>query len=243
MHPECNPYQFFGSANLHRGEALVATIYDAIRNGPDWESTLLIILFDEHGGCYDHVPPPSATECNVAVNPDNVVIPKGLHGGAGFKFDRLGPRVPAIVISAYTPAQTRLHSVFEHTSILKTVVNCFGLPDDKLGKRQIKALDVGDALPLDTPRKDRAPISKPHFSIRDVIGAELHSIIHSKFLGSKQNPITDLQRVALHGAALFAGAPDLHDRIANIDNELEADLLRAEQEAKLVKNKIGRDAP
>jgi phospholipase C len=243
MHPECNPYQFFGSANLHRGEALVATIYDAIRNGPDWESTLLIILFDEHGGCYDHVPPPSATECNVAVNPDNVVIPKGQHGGAGFKFDRLGPRVPAIVISAYTPAQTRLHSVFEHTSILKTVVNCFGLPDDKLGRRQIKALDVGDALPLDTPRKDRAPISKPHFSIRDVIGAELHSIIHSKFLGSKQNPITDLQRVALHGAALFAGAPDLHDRIANIDNELEADLLRAEQEAKLVKNKIGRDAP
>jgi hypothetical protein len=179
----------------------------------------------------------------VAVNPDNVVIPKGQHGGAGFKFDRLGPRVPAIVISAYTPAQTRLHSVFEHTSILKTVVNCFGLPDDKLGRRQIKALDVGDGLPLDTPRKDRAPISKPHFSIRDVIGAELHSIIHSKFLGSKQNPITDLQRVALHGAALFAGAPDLHDRIANIDNELEADLLRAEQEAKLVKNKIGRDAP
>jgi phospholipase C len=239
-HPECNPYQFFGSSNLHRGEALIATIYDAIRNGPDWESTLLIILFDEHGGCYDHVAPPSAPECDVAINPDNddAVIPKGKHGGVGFKFDRLGPRVPAIVISAYTPAQTRVHHIFEHTSILKTVVNCFGLPGDKLGRRQMKALDVGEALPLNTPRKDCAPIAKPHFSLREEIGAELHSIIHSKFLGNKQNPITDLQRTALHGAALFAGASELHDRIANLDNELEADLLRAEQEAKLAKRRI-----
>jgi hypothetical protein len=96
---------------------------------------------------------------------------------------------------------------------------------------------------LTTPRTDRAPIAKPHFSLREAIGAEFHFIIHSKFLGDKQNPITDLQRVALHGAALFAGAPELHDRIANIDNELEADLLRAEQEAKLAKTKIGRDGP
>lgn len=35
MHPECNPYQFFGSSNLHRGEVLIATVYDAIRNSPD----------------------------------------------------------------------------------------------------------------------------------------------------------------------------------------------------------------
>jgi hypothetical protein len=92
----------------------------------------------------------------------------------------------------------------------------------------MKALDIGDALPLSAPRKDRAPIAKPHFSLGEELDAEFHSIIHSKFLGNKQNPITDLQRFALHGAALFAGAPELHDRIADIDNELEADLLRAE---------------
>jgi phospholipase C len=120
MHPECDPYVFYGASNLHRGEALVATVYDAVRNGPDWESTLLLVLFDEHGGCYDHVPPPTSAESNVAISPDDKVIPSGQPGGAGFKFDRLGPRVPAIVISAYTPPQTRLHNIFEHTSVLST---------------------------------------------------------------------------------------------------------------------------
>jgi phospholipase C len=237
MHPECNPYQFFGSSNVHRGEAVIATIYDAIRNSPDWESTLLIILFDEHGGCYDHVAPPSAAECDAAIVPDGKIIPRGQPGGAGFKFDRLGPRVPAIIISAYTPPQTRLHQIFEHTSILKTVVNCLGLPSNTLGERQLRAPDVGDALQLLIPRNDRPSIAKTHFSILEDIGSEWRSIIHSKFLGGKQNPISDLQRTALHGAALFTGSPDLHDRVANIETELEADLLRAEYDAKLAKNR------
>ena len=237
MHPECNLYQFDGPSNLHRGEALIATIYNAIRNSPDWESTLLIVLFDEHGGCYDHVAPPSAAECDVVIVPDGKIIPKGQPGGAGFKFDRLGPRVPAIIISAYTPPQTRLHQIFEHTSIPKTVVNCFGLPNNKLGERQLRASDVGDALRLLTPRNDRPSIAKPHFSILEDIGSEWRSIVHSKVLGGKQNPVSDLQRTALHGAALFTEAHDLHDRIASTETELEADLLRAEYDAKLVKKK------
>jgi phospholipase C len=236
MHPECDLYQFYGPSNLHMGEARIATIYDAVRNGPDWESTLLIILFDEHGGCYDHVPP-SAPECAVAIAPDRV-IPAGQPGGIGFKFDRLGPRVPAIVISAYTPPQTRIHHIFEHTSILSTVVNCLGLPHGKLGARQAKALDLGDALTLSNPRQDRPPIAKPTFSIIEDVSAEWHSIIHSKLLGAKQKPISDLQRTALHAVALFTQADDLHNRIAEIENELEADLFLVEQEAKLVKNKI-----
>jgi phospholipase C len=237
MHPECNPYQFYGPSNLHRGEALIATIYDAIRNGPDWESTLLIILFDEHGGCYDHVPPPSAPECEVAIAPDRI-IPAGQPGGIGFKFDRLGPRVPAIIVSAYTPPQTRLHHIFEHTSILSTVVNCFGLSQGKLGARQAKASDLGDALTLPSPRQDLPPIARPHFSFLEDVGEEWHSVVHSKLLSAKQKPISDLQRTVLHGVALFAQEDDLHNRIAKIENELEADLLLVEQEAKLVKDKI-----
>ena len=237
MHPECNLYQFYGPSNLHRGEALIATIYNAIRNSPDWETTLLIILFDEHGGCYDHVPPPSAPECKVAIAPDRV-IPAGEPGGIGFKFDRLGPRVPAIVVSAYTPPETRLHQVFEHTSILSTVINSLSLPQGKLGARQAKAPDLGEAMPLANPRQDRPPIAKPTFSVIEDVAAEWHSMVHSKLLGAKQKPITDLQRTALHGAALFTQAEDLHNRIAKIENELEADLLLVEHEAKLVKNKI-----
>ena len=238
MHPECNHYQFYGPSNLHRGEALIWTIYDAIRNGPDWESTLLIVVFDEHGGCYDHVPPPSTAECDVAIAPDNKVIPAGQPGGSGFKFDRLGLRVPAIIVSAYTPAQTRVHQIFEHTSVLSTVVNCFGLPKGKLGARQAKALDVGTALTLPGPREDRPLVPKPEFSILEDVEAELHSILHAKLLGAKQKPFSDLQRTALHGAALFTQASNLHERIGMIENELDADLLVVEQEARLVKNKI-----
>jgi len=173
-HPECNPYEFYGPSNLHRGEALVATIYDAVRNSPDWGSTLLIVMFDEHGGCYDHVPPPDSSQCDVAIAPDDKIIPAGQPGGIGFKFDRLGPRVPAIIISAYTPPQTRLHQIFEHTSVLSTVVNCFGLPNNKFGKRQAKALDVSAALTLTDARQDRPPIAMPHFSLLDDVAAEGH---------------------------------------------------------------------
>jgi len=238
MHPECNPYQFYGPSNLHRGEALIRTIYDAVRDSPDWESTLLIILFDEHGGCYDHVPPPSTGQCDVAIAPDDRLIQAGQPGGVGFKFDRLGPRVPAIIVSAYTPPQTRLHDVFEHTSILSTVVNCFGLPERKLGARQAIALDVGDALTLPRARNDRPPIAKPHSSILEEVGAELSSIVKAKFFGTKPKPLSDLQRTALQGTVLFTQADDLQDRIAAVKNELDADRLLVEHEAKLMKDKI-----
>jgi len=238
MHPECNLYEFYGPSNLHRGEALLFKTYEAVRNSPDWESTLLLILFDEHGGCYDHVPPPTAGQCDVAIAPDDRIIPKGEKGGIGFQFDRLGPRVPAIVVSAYTPPQTRLHDVFEHTSVLSTVVNCFGLSLGQFGARQARARDVGNALSLASPRTDRPVVPKPQISLIEDAQQELHSIVHSKLLGAKQKPVSDLQRTALHGAAIFADAGHLHERIDQIENELEADLLLVEHEAKLVKNKL-----
>lgn len=241
MHPECNFYEFYGPANVHKGEEFLWTIYDAIRNSPDWESTLLIVFFDEHGGCYDHVPPPFAGDCKVAINPsgDGKVIPNTQPGGTGFNFDRLGPRVPAIVVSAYTPPQTRINSVFEHTSVLSTVVNCFDLPKNQLGLRQAAADDVGAALRLPNARSDKPAIPKPETSKLDDLKEEVHSILHSQlFLGAKQKPVSELQKVALHGVAQFMRDEDLHERIDALPNEFEADLLLMEQEAKLVKDKL-----
>jgi hypothetical protein len=91
---------------------------------------------------------------------------------------------------------------------------------------------------LSNPRQNRPPIAKPTFSIIEDIGTEWHSMVHSKLLSAKQKPISDLQRTALHGVALFTQSDDLHNRIAKVENEREADLLLAEYEAKLVKNKI-----
>ena len=239
MHPESNLYEFYGSSNLHRGEALVWKIYQAIRNGPNWENTLLIIVFDEHGGCYDHVPPPTSADCAVAISPDRIV-PAGQPGGTGFKFDRLGPRVPAIVVSAYTRPQTRLHDIFENTTVLSTIINCFDLPQGKLGARQQKALDLSVALTLSAPRTDKPQIEEPHFSLLEDAKQELHAIFHSKLLGARQKPVSDLQKTMLHAVAMFTGEQHLHDRIETLEHELAADLLLMEHEAKFVRNKIFR---
>ena len=72
--------------NVARGDRLIAKCYDALRNGPGWSRTLFIITYDEHGGLYDHVPPPEA------VPPDDMTSPH-------FGFDRYGVRVPAVVVS------------------------------------------------------------------------------------------------------------------------------------------------
>jgi phospholipase C len=239
MHPECNIYEFYGPSNLHKGEALLWKIYNAVRNSPDWDSTLLVIVFDEHGGCYDHVAPPSALNCPVAIAPDKNIISPTQPGGAGFQFDRLGPRVPAIIVSAYTPPQTRLNAVFEHTSVLKTVLNCFDdLPQDQLGERTAAALDLSAALTQTTARTDQPAIPKPDSSLLADLDAETHAIIHSRLLGAQRKPISDLQKTALQAAAILTNADELPARIDTIETELQADLLLAEHEAKFIKSKI-----
>jgi phospholipase C len=101
MHPPLKV--LLSTSSVLGGEVLINEIYQKIRgNQKVWEKTLLIITFDEHGGCYDHVSPPTFAETPLAVPPDKD-MPVGQHG---FRFDRLGIRVPSIVISAYTEAGT-----------------------------------------------------------------------------------------------------------------------------------------
>ena len=74
--------------NVALGEQLIHDVYYALRNGPAWNQTLLIVTYDEHGGCYDHVAPPSG-----ATPPDDSA------GEYNFDFKRFGPRVPTLLIS------------------------------------------------------------------------------------------------------------------------------------------------
>ena len=159
MHPPSYPH-IDGPSNVSQGEMLLYNVYNAILNSPDWDSTMLIITFDEHGGTYDHVAPPAATP------PDGVVIPPNQPGGSGFEFNRAGVRVPAIVISPYTVQSQICHTVFDHTSILKTVIECFQLKNEhgnptRLGKREKNAADLTELLTNPTARTDIPPIPKP----------------------------------------------------------------------------------
>jgi phospholipase C len=113
------------------GEALVWEIYHAIFTSPAlWDNTLLVITFDEHGGCYDHVPPPGQYGQN-AVQPAAIAAPPDLTGYVpwdGFAFQRLGLRVPTVMVSPYIKANTIINQPMSHSSFLKTVHEKWALP-------------------------------------------------------------------------------------------------------------------
>jgi phospholipase C len=132
--------------SMAAGEQLILDTYRALRSGPAWDKTLLIVTYDEHGGCYDHVPPPSG-----ATPPDSSP------GEFGFDFTRFGPRVPTVLVSPLIPAGTVFRvpagsAPLDHTSILATVERRFGVPP--LTRRDAAAPDVGAALTLSAPRTD-----------------------------------------------------------------------------------------
>ena len=127
------------------GEKLIAEVYNALRNGPreQWLSTMLIIIYDEHGGTYDHVPPPAA------VPPDGVKT-------RPFNFDRYGVRVPAVIVSPWIKPRTILRQPatspypFDHTSILATLRKRFAL-GEKFSEREAVAPDLSSVLNLNQP--------------------------------------------------------------------------------------------
>src|SRR5262245_27048123 len=134
--------------HVREGERFIATVYNAIRQNPAlWESTALLVVYDEHGGIYDHVPPPACTPDGFVAQPD------ATQTGKPFMFDRLGVRVPAILISPWIPKGTVVDGrVFEHASIPGTVTKFF-LGD--LAERSVRekgAETFLDLITLDTMR-------------------------------------------------------------------------------------------
>ncbi len=106
--------------NIQAGELFIASVYKAIKQNANlWQSTALLIVYDEHGGIYDHVVPPACT-------PDQFPATANDTGtGQPFAFDRLGVRVPAILISPWIPKGTIVNRVFDHASIPATITKYF----------------------------------------------------------------------------------------------------------------------
>lgn len=136
--------------NVQAGELFIASVYNAIKENPTlWQNTALLVVYDEHGGIYDHVSPPSCT-------PDGFVASGSDTGtGAEFKFDRLGVRVPAVLISPWVPKGTVVSGrVFEHASIPATATKFFLGNYDQRSPREKVADTFLDLLSLFTMRTD-----------------------------------------------------------------------------------------
>ena len=143
-------------SDVRAGEALLHQIYSAIRSsrsekGSNALNTMLFVTFDEHGGTYDHVPPPSA------------VPPEGLKDTEmDFTFDRLGVRVPAIAISAYTARNSVIHAPMHHASVIATLTKKHGLKH--LTARDRDAPTIENAINLTTARQPQSwPDTHPQY--------------------------------------------------------------------------------
>lgn len=137
--------------NIQAGEFFIASVYNAIRSNPAlWASTALLIVYDEHGGIFDHVPPPACTPDGYSAGPADTEL------NFSFNFDRLGVRVPAILISPWIPKGTIVGTdrVFEHASIPATVTKQFIGNYTASTPREQAAQTFLDLLSLDTMRTD-----------------------------------------------------------------------------------------
>jgi phospholipase C len=139
-----------GAPAVKRGEILVNDIYQAIRQsnsptGSNFQNTLLVVTFDEGGTTYDHVPPPTATS------------PDGTPGQYGFLFDRLGQRIPTILVTPWLAAGSVISTPLDANSLMKTLEEKFGLAP--LNNRDAASTSLANIPFLPIPR-DRAQLPR-----------------------------------------------------------------------------------
>lgn len=138
--------------DMYWGEAWAATLIQAVLDSKTWLRTLLIYIYDEHGGYYDHVPPPAA------IAPDTIA-PKLQSSDPPGAYTVYGPRVPAIVVSPYSPAGGVTSVVHDHTSVLATIQAKWNLP--ALSDRDANANTVMDFLDLDLAPRTGITVRAP----------------------------------------------------------------------------------
>jgi len=143
--------------HVQEGERFIASVYNAIRQNPGlWKTTALLVVYDEHGGIYDHVLPPACMKDGFVAQPNDTGT------GRTFDFDRLGVRVPAILISPWIPKGTVVKGpqepgggrTFEHASIPATVTKFFLGDYDQRSPREKAADTFLDLLTLPQMRDD-----------------------------------------------------------------------------------------
>ena len=172
--------------DVRDGEALIHDVYIALTGNPDvWQKTMLLIVYDEHGGLFDHVAPPAC------VSPDgqNSANPP-------FDFTRLGVRVPAVIVSPYIKAGTVIgtadNTFYDHSSIIATARKLF-LPDwqnTSLTNRDKNAQIFDHVLNLATP--DNVP------GAARAVAVQAHAtMLASRAIeapsSSKDKPLSNLQ--------------------------------------------------
>jgi phospholipase C len=174
--PDFDTYSEENPQDIRKGESFAAEVINRVMHGKGWPGTLLIWLYDEHGGYYDHVPPPPAVPPDDVegrsltgspsrlqtvlrmVFPKKVKVASNLDAGP-HHYDRYGFRVPAVLVSPYGRPQHVCSEVLDHTSVLKLVEQKWNLPP--LTARDAAAASPLSALDLTGPPAFLEPPSLP----------------------------------------------------------------------------------
>jgi phospholipase C len=193
--------------DLLAGQKLVLQLFDAVVRSGLWETTLLVVTYDEHGGFFDHVQPPEAADDHQALR-------------------HYGPRVPALVVSPWVGQRQVSHTIFDHTSIIKTILKRFAAKPDgtipNMGARVAAANHLGELLTEAQPRPaipqadyqdllDEAAqwhLALVHDGVREQAGPGLvveHELtdFQADFIGAKQELLAARRQLAAAGKAVF----------------------------------------
>lgn len=222
--------------DVRLGEGLIKSTYEAIRNSPIWNSSLLVITWDEHGGFFDHAIPPSA------VAPGDTQ-PSAGHNQFGFTFEQYGPRVPSVIISPWIPKNTIDHRLYDHSSVPATVEKLFGMAP--MTKRDAAANTV---LPLfslaaardDTPSTLPSPATSPASPLLDTAMTSALSYSANTVPSRPRDTINDgnlpiIIQVAMRQDTELSGPGDrskIIARVASLKTRADAAAYLAEVAAK-----------
>jgi phospholipase C len=222
-------------SDVLRGEVLLAQIYNAIRGNESlWQKTLFVILYDEHGGFYDHVYPPAC------VPPDQYVTE--------FSFAQYGIRVPAVLVSPWLETQV-ISDVFDHTSLLKYVTDLWGL--GPLGARTAAAKSfasswkISAALRTDVPMKFLEPTTLPNPEVEGLNPNQLALVAFSRFLETKSAALAEKQSpaaakamtLAIGKRLLWSTEQDRHGEVAAQRVEQFLELARQTKSERLIRGR------
>lgn len=196
--------------DVTRGEALIKRVYDAIRQSPHWESSALLITYDEHGGFFDHhkpdkdAIPPGDKHLNNPHSSFEAPFKPGSKG-FGFKFDRYGVRVPAVVVSPLIPKGTVDNTLYDHASIVRTAGKIFGFSPRT--KRDEAAADFLHLFSLKTPRTD-APAAAPNPAQSNIRCVGFNPINNDQSLEDDIDDATDFLMEQLPAAPIEVGGSE-----------------------------------
>ena len=159
-------------ADVELGQEFMARVIDALMKSQAWAHSALFIMYDEPGGFFDHVPPPPAC-------PPDKIEPLLEKRHVRGRFDRLGMRVPFIVVSPFAKAHYVSHQVLSHTSVLRMVQARFGLP-------ALSARDANSDVPYDLFDFAHPPFLVPPALPPAPVNEALHKACQQKFRKKKK---------------------------------------------------------